>query len=183
MLTPISDSPSPAYRLGEAGEGVELEDALLRVADDVAVAHVVDHLVPDGGERGPLLGAEVQELAHELAGVVVLPAPVGHPRLADWDLVAVERRARGGEKDKKQRGGEKNKMGGGEMEGRGVRDSAPRKTRGGDKHKSTHNIEPRCRIFMVELGLHNLGLENPTTEKGKSHRHHRPQPTPQTSPE
>ena len=31
-------------RLGEAYEGVELEDGLLGVADNVAVAHVVDHL-------------------------------------------------------------------------------------------------------------------------------------------
>lgn len=33
-----------SYRLSEAGELVELKDGLLRVADYVAVTHVVDHL-------------------------------------------------------------------------------------------------------------------------------------------
>lgn len=72
-------SLNTAYRLGEARKGVELEDSLLGVADDVAVAHVVDHLVPHGRKRGPLLRAEVQKLAHELAGVApLLLASVGY---------------------------------------------------------------------------------------------------------
>lgn len=39
-----SCSGGPTHGFGEAGERVELEDALLRVADDVAATHVVDHL-------------------------------------------------------------------------------------------------------------------------------------------